>query len=196
MRWLFPLFVVGCGLPRSEARTIPLPEGLSAYRLSLPVGEVILTSGDSVGAEATSRWRGSEAPSLEVDEQDGVVEHVWDCDRRCEVDLAVTLPADLAGLTVDLGTGDVDAEVLDADQVTVSVGTGQVALGLTPRPEDVAVDVGTGNIRVDVPAGAYALDLSTGLGSVDVGADIESDDDADASITAGVGVGNVRVESL
>ncbi len=198
MRLLSFVLLSSCtlGLPESESRTVTLPDQLSGYRLNVPVGDVAVTSGAPVGIEATLRFRGSEAPTLQASEEGASVDHEWTCDRRCEVDLAITLPTEtLSVLTIDLGTGDVEVADLVADEVTASVGTGRLEIGLEERPEAVTADVGTGDIRVVVPPGAYALDLASGLGPVDVDSEIRDDDGADASISAMTGVGSVRVQS-
>jgi len=203
-----PWIVAGCtlGFNNSESRTVELPADLSVYRLVSPAGDLVFRTGAEVGVEATVQWRGSEAPVLQADEQSGSVDHDWSCDRRCAIDLTVTLPDAMERIDVDLEVGDVDVAGLTGD-LGIAVETGRIDVdghtgdvGLTGGAgaivargldaDDAMATTGTGRIELALVRRPAVVTAEAGTGDVDVVVPAGA-----YALDVSTGVGSVNIDS-
>ena len=112
-------------------------------------------------------------------------------------------------LSVDTGSGRVEASRISADEATIDTGNGSVVLELDRMGTgDFEIDTGSGSINLVVPAGTSA-DVSASTGSGGIKIDLDSDyrmthmeeDEAEfeigggggADVTLDTGSGSIRV---
>ena len=162
MFYTLALALTGCifvlptqGLPdfdedyeQSSSRSGGFATSLTDLTLDIPIGEVEVRVGENWVFEATVYWDGPEAdePQLEIIENGGNTTHRWTCtaNRNCRIDLEITVPAELASLSVELDVGNVRTYDLST-ALDVDVDAGNVELA--GHMGDLALTVDAGNIE-------------------------------------------------
>jgi hypothetical protein len=112
-----------------------------------------------------------ERPTLDETLDDGVLTLATGCDGiflPCSTDLRITIPAGVK-VTVDAGSGDVEARRVALRDPHVKADSGDVMLDLTGRQALVWAHTDSGSVDV-ATAGASAIDAQTGSGDVNVNA--------------------------
>lgn len=104
-----------------------------------------------------------------------------------------TLTGSFGGLTLEVGSGDVEAANLDAETVAGEVGSGDIDLELATAVPSVQLTARSGDVSIAVPPGAdYAVTTDTGSGDEQVS--IATDPSSTNRMLVNTGSGDIDVD--
>ncbi len=190
-----------------KSATYPAAERLE---LDSSSGTMVLHGEERNDIQVASRLRATgEKPDLQTDANPSRLRVRASCHRTflnfelgedgfgigpvCKADFTVSLPAATA-LSIDLGQGDVRGDGLRSPTVSVSSGTGDVALEFAAAPREIAIDSGTGDVTIRIPAGSYDIQTDTGTGDTRFDSGIVKDASSPNTIRIDSGTGDVTIE--
>ena len=169
-----------------------------------PIDEIVVRSGGGDVELVPARGRGVEVretrhyvlkePTLERDVDNGVLTLEVHCRASfvtCFSDLRMSVPAGTK-LTLDTGSGDLEARGIDVHEARVQSDSGDMRLELAGRQRLVRAHADSGDVRIVVPSGEYAIATQTDSGDVNVDG-ISRNERAARSIEARTDSGDVTL---
>lgn len=165
------LALAGLALDRETVKTHSISDQVREIVVKSDNGDVdLVRAGTTVLVRETRHYVVNE-PALERELSAGVLTLEADCGGfffDCSTDLRVTVPAG-AKVTVEVDSGDVDADAIDVRDVHAQSDAGDVDLELTGSQALVWAHTDSGDVDVQTP-GARAVDAQTDSGDVNVDA--------------------------
>ena len=105
----------------------------------------------------------------------------------------VTVSGALGGVSLDVGSGDIDGSNLAVLSLTAKTGSGDVDLELAALSSPVVVKTGSGDVSVRLPQDAvYAVDTETDSGDTEVG--VPTNPSSVSSLQIRTGSGDISVD--
>ncbi len=93
---------------------------------------------------------------------------------------------------IETGAGDVVGSCIDASQLQVHSGAGDIELVLSGAPELAEVSTGAGDVDMTLPAGNYEIQVETGAGDVHIEG-VDQTQGAQSVIIVNTGAGDVDI---
>lgn len=167
--------------------------GLESIAINHTAGKLTVRTAEEAGAGLVSSRGSKAAPRLELKRSGTHLEINVQLSagrlfrRRQGADTSVTVPRGLAELVIDQGAGRVDIEGIDAQQLRLDTGAGEVLV--RDSAADLRVDVGAGKVTVTGHRGTARLETGTG----DAVLEVASAPPGEYRVGVGMGSAEVRL---
>ena len=105
----------------------------------------------------------------------------------------ITITGSFGGVSLKVGSGDIESANLRADEVRADAGSGDIDLELGIAASPVAVQTGSGDVSVEIPQDAtYAITTTAGSGDADVS--VAHDPRSPSTMRIVTGSGDIAVD--
>lgn len=189
-----------------------LTEKISALSIDAGGGDVTVRAGGPPGTvDVTRKTRSAtDLADLAVTGGPNTPTLSLSCATGCDIDYEIRVPAgvtvtaltgsgdielqgNLGSVSLQTGSGDVEADIATTSSLTTRTGSGDVDLRFGSAPNLISAKSGSGDVDIQVPNGQrYDVDAQTGSGDTDIV--VQRQDDAAQRIQIETGSGDITVQ--